>query len=206
MKPAPLLCFLLYYPRNNLCGAFSDCYGGIAAPDTVSPATLQDRRRPRYRGRYSVKCHKPPVIFANAYRKTPVTKARRQGVLPRTLLCKRTKPPAGLGAGTAEKPAGVCYTTPVTNAPVCYTTPVTNRAICYTTPVTTAAQVVDYQRFNFLEIILKRLLESRPADSPAGAGGPCRHNRAYKGRGEKKARTFQDIAAGTVRPAGFWIL
>jgi hypothetical protein len=105
-----------------------------------------------------------------------------------------------------EMPAEPCHNTPVKIGGVCHNTPVKNRGVCHNTPVKVAQQTFANQTLNFLEIILKRLLESRPADSPAGAGGPCRHNRAYKGRGENKGRIFQNRTAGTVRPAGFWIL
>ena len=105
-------------------------------------------------------------------------------------------------AGSPRNAGKLCRNTPVTNGAFCRKPPVTNRPFCRKPPVTTAAQVVDYQRFIFLEILLKRVLESRPADSPARAGGPMPANRGLQGKTEKAGRIFHKEAAGTPRPAG----
>ena len=70
--------------------------------------------------------------------------------------------------------------------------------ICRKPPVTTCLQVVDYQRFNFLEILLERVLESRPADSPAGAGGPMPAIRACKGIRKRRGNLPQLAAAPAI--------
>ena len=88
-------------------------------------------------------------------------------------------------------PAGTHQKSPT----ICRKPPVTNRPFCRKPPVTTCLQVVDYQRFNFLEILLERVLESRPADSPAGAGGPMPAIRACKGIRRRRGNLPQLAAA-----------
>jgi len=114
-------------------------------------------------------------------------------------ICRNT--PVKITETTCH-PTKPCRKPPVTNGHFCRKPPVTNRPFCRKPPVTNVLQVVDYQHFNFLEIFLKRILESRPADSPARAGGPMPANRGLQDKEENTGRIFQKEAAGTFRPAG----
>jgi hypothetical protein len=212
-----LLCNLLQYPRNNWSCALSNLpqpprnnWGGGLSGLPCKNKTLHGGRvaggkatdregagRNKGSGPRGPSCHNTPVKTENACRKpsvtTPRAGARSLHQYPRNNYAGWLPFAAWMGRG---EPCGICYNTPVTNDPFCYNTPVTNRAFCYNTPVTTAAQVVDYQRFNFLEILLERVLESRPADSPARAGGPMPANRGLQDKEENTGRTFQKEAAG----------
>ena len=101
----------------------------------------------------------------------------------------------GTPAEMRQQSPTICRNTPVTNGHFCRKPPVTNRPFCRKPPVTTCSQVVDYQRSNFLEILLERVLESRPADSPAGAGGPMPAIRACKGIRRRRGNLPQLAAA-----------
>lgn len=218
-----LLCNLLQYPRNKMSSALSNLpqtprnkrWGGLPQypcknrtlhGGRVAGGKAADREgagKNRGSAPRGPSCHNTPVKTENACRKPPVTTpragARSLHQYPRNNRAGWLSFSAWMGRG---KPCGICYNTPVTNDPFCYNTPVTNRAFCYNTPVTTAAQVVDYQRSNFLEILLERVLESRPADSPARAGGPMPANRGLQRKTGKAGRIFHKEAAGTFRPAG----
>jgi len=216
-------------PRNNWGGGLSGlpqypCKNRTPHGGRVARGKAADREgagRNNGSGPRGPSCHNTPVKTENACRKPPVTTpragARSLHKYPRNKLPQSEGETAETCAGWLSfaawmgrgEPCGSCYNTPVTTAPFCYNTPVTNRAFCYNTPVTTAAQVVDHQRFNFLEILLERVLESRPADSPARAGGPMPANRGLQDKEENTGRTFQKEAAGLAivratdcRPAG----
>jgi len=98
---------------------------------------------------------------------------------------------------------------PCKKSALCHNTPVKKGGGCHNTPVKLPQQTVANHGLNFLEIFLKRILESRPADSPARAGGPMPANRGLQDKGENTGRTFQKEAAGLAivratdcRPAG----
>jgi hypothetical protein len=207
------LCPLLYYPRNN-AGALSQ----IKTPASVSrPWNLPQypRNNSDAGGRgcklMPLLCNLPQYPCKNPH-KTFSYSCKEGTDRGRILQICYTTPVTSPARNTLEvrflqKTAGrACHNTPVKIGGSCHNTPVKNGVVCHNTPVKVPPQTVANQTLNFLEIILERRLESRPADSPARAGGPCRQNRAYKGKGENKGRIFRNRTAGTVRPAGFWTL